>query len=74
MQVASFCAKGLLATYISREQEDENMLREMMDAKYKLVFFTPEMNKQWRQLLITDPYARNLRATKYFCELGRFVV
>ena len=64
-KVASCSAKGLLAAYISGDQEDPHVIRGVEEGKFKLVFFTPEMlllNRKWQNLFSEDVYIRNLGA------------
>ena len=52
-KVTSFSAKGVLAAYISGEQEDKNVKKSVVDGAYQIVVFTPEtllLNKQWPEV------------------------
>ena len=43
LQVASLCARGLAACYISGDQHDECVMTGALEGSYRLVLFTPEM-------------------------------
>ena len=52
-QVASFIEKGISSAYVNRDQHDKNILSGVINGKFKIVFFTPEMlllNRNWRDV------------------------
>lgn len=56
--------KGLSAGYICGEKDDEEMKQNAIDAKYQLLFFTPEAllgNKKWRRLICSDKYRNQVK-------------
>ena len=64
LQVASLCARGLAACYITADQEDHVKIGVLI-GKYQLVLFTPEMlldTKIWRKMLLGEIYRYRLRS------------
>ena len=64
-EVVRFKEKGISSAYITGDQHNEDVLSGVTNGKFKLVYFTPEillLNKKWRELMMTDIYAKNLRA------------
>lgn len=60
----SFSSKGLSAGYVTGKSSD-SMKADVIDGKYQLVFFTPELlinQRRWRELLKGDVYEERLRA------------
>ncbi len=54
---------GIKACYISREQDNEGVRKDVVKGRYQIV--TPEMivsNRRWREMLIGDVYTHQLRA------------
>lgn len=65
MQASSFSSKGIPTAYIASDQEDDLVIKGVVEAKYKLVFFTPEMlllKNKWRSLFMTPAYSQCLKA------------
>ena len=65
MQVASFSSKGIQAAYVSADQKDEEIIGGVIEARYKIVFFTPEMlllKRKFRSLLMSPAYSSCLKA------------
>ncbi len=56
---------GIKACYISGEQDNESVRKDVVKGRYHIVYFTPEMilsNRRWREMLIGDVYTHQLRA------------
>ena len=55
---------GVKACYLS-EQDDDEIKDSVVKGLYQLVYFTPELlltNKKWRNMLISEVYAKRLKA------------
>ena len=55
---------GVKACYLS-EQDDDEIKDSVVKGLYQLVYFTPELlltNKKWRNMLISQVYAKRLKA------------
>ena len=64
LQVASLCARGLAACYVSGAQHDECVMTGALEGSYRLVLFTPEMlleKKIWREMLLGTVYTSRLQ-------------
>ncbi len=56
---------GIKACYVSGEQDDERMRKDVIKGAYQIVYFTPEMilaSRRWREMLIGEVYSHQLRA------------
>jgi len=42
-QAANFSSKGIPTAYMDADQNDELVISRIMEGKYKIIFFTPEM-------------------------------
>ena len=62
-QVAQCSSRGLAAGFVSTDPNDHSMRRQVMEAKFQIVFMTPEAlfaGRKWRELLKEEPYHSNL--------------
>ena len=53
----------MLTAFISADQNDQVVLKDVRNGAYQIVFFTPEMlllSKQWRSLLKSEVYHEHL--------------
>lgn len=65
VKVSSFRAKGLSVASVSSIEQEEEVIRNVIDGAYQLVLFTPEMllqSRKWRDMLTNEVYTRNLKA------------
>ena len=64
-QVAALLQKGVNAVYVSggEKEVDENVVEELHERQYQLVFFSPESLltvEEWRDMLQTEVYQENV--------------
>lgn len=64
-QVYKFASRGLTCAYVGEDQMDSSVKVGVIDGKYQLVYLSPESLLcvlQWREMLRSDVYQRNLVA------------
>ena len=61
IQVSALSNKGLTACCISGDQYDDLVKEGVCNGEYQFVYFTPEILKKWRGLLLGDLYSSRLQ-------------
>ena len=64
LQAKKFNSQGILTAIVTGESDDKETNKGILEGKYDIVFFTPELlisKKRWRKVISSAIYARQLK-------------